>query len=491
MSAGKIKEAEFSFERSLPTKKDLRRCALKLGFNKAAVRRLLKEGPGEVPGTDLTFLTNLRGITGEGHAIKGRYVMWEYHGPLECEDIEALLRSVGDDEGARTYAEDKDPLEEHRVIIHFCNNEVLKIAPEYPLDSGDGLYSVWNFEKGETSVFGIGIPNIMNDSQRAMNGAWRMMMDNAGLSVGPQVVIDKSAVVPQDGNWGLKPLKIWLKTTTAIGNPNNPPFGVFNIPNNQEQLAGIIELAKMFADEETSMPLISTGDQGTPTQTLGGLSMLFNSANVVFRRVVKTFDDDLTKPTVRRAYDWNMQFNPDETVKGDMQVDARGSSVLLVREIQSIHAMNVIQNWTIHPVLGPYVKVRQGMKIALKTLMIDDDDLLHTQDEADRKMQEQAAAMAAQGQEGAPPDNRLEIAQIEADTRIKVATIGRDQVMAELALREKLSIADVQAKFGIKQAEIQSKERIKGVEIAVEDKRAKDAATRGVPEEQAVGVGVG
>jgi hypothetical protein len=49
----------------------------------------------------------------------------------------------------------------------------------------------------------------------------------------------------------------------------------------------------------------------------------------------------------------------------------------------------------------------------------------------------------------------------------------------------------VQAKFGIKQAEIQSKERIKGVEIAVEDKRAKDAATRGVPEEQAVGVGVG
>src|SRR5699024_1454356 len=39
MSAKDIKNAEFTFERSLPTRKDLIQFALKLGFNKNAVRR--------------------------------------------------------------------------------------------------------------------------------------------------------------------------------------------------------------------------------------------------------------------------------------------------------------------------------------------------------------------------------------------------------------------------------------------------------------------
>ena len=54
-----------------------------------------------MPGTRLNYLGNLRDITGEGEGIKGRYVMWEYHGPLECEEIAALLRASGDEEAAR------------------------------------------------------------------------------------------------------------------------------------------------------------------------------------------------------------------------------------------------------------------------------------------------------------------------------------------------------------------------------------------------------
>lgn len=492
MSARSILEAEFSFERSLPTRKDLRRFALKLGFSRDAVRRLLREGPGEVPGTDLNYLNNLRDITGEGEGIKGRYVMWEYHGPLECEDIAALLRASGDEEAALAYAEARDPLEEHRVIIHFCRNEVLKIAPEYPLDSGESLYSLWNFEKGETSVFGIGIPNVMNDSQRAINGAWRMMMDNSALSVGPQIVVDQGAIMPQDGNYNLAALKVWLKTTTIIGNPNNPPFQVYNIPNNQQQLAGIIELAKAFVDEETSSPTLDQGDAGPHSQTLGGLSMLMNSANVVKRRVVKSWDDDLTKPTLRRAFDWNMQFNPDDSIKGDMQVDARGTSVLLVREIQSIHMMNIAQNWTAHPVLGPWVKVRDTMAKSLQTLMIQPNDLLYSVEEKEQRDKQAAAAAAPAMEQQAPaPEKGLEAAKLESDTRLRVAEMARDQAMAELAVREKMSLADIQSRFGIKQAEIAARERVKAADIAVEERRAERARQLGQRETEAVGVGVG
>ena len=41
-------------------------------------------------------------------------------------------------------------------------------------------------------------------------------------------------------------------------------------------------------------------------RTAMGMAMLMNAVNVVFRRVVKNFDDDMTMPNISRLYDWNM-----------------------------------------------------------------------------------------------------------------------------------------------------------------------------------------
>jgi hypothetical protein len=327
------------------------------------------------------------------------------------------------------------------VILYFCENELLKIAPAYPLDSGETLYSVWNFERGETSIFGVGVPELIADSQRAVNAAWRMMLDNAALSVGPQIVMARDLVQPQKaGDYKLRPNKIWLTASTALSNAKVPPFQVFNIPNNQQQLNGVIELGRAFIDEESSMPTIAQGEQGSAPQTLGGTSILMNSANVVFRRVVKSWDDDLTTPTLRRAYDWNMQFNPDDAIKGDMQVDARGTSVLLVREIQSQNLLNLVTNWSVHQALAPWMKVRPAMVKALQTMMLSPDDLLFTQEEYDDN-QEKAAEAAKQNPP--PPDPRLQaaqetnasrekIAQIDADSREAVANKNYESLMLKL-----------------------------------------------------------
>ncbi len=491
MSARRIEESEFTFERSLPTRKDLRRYARKFGFNPRAVSRLLKEGPNDLASADITNLRELRAISEDSEPIKNRYEMWEFNGPLECSEIVSLLRAVGDEAGAEQYEKREDPFEEHRVIIFFIGEEVLKIAPEYPLDSGDSLYSVWNFEPSETSMFGYGVPNACADSQRMINGAWRMMSDNSSLSVGPQIVVDKLAVTPDDGNYDLRAMKVWY--TNGPQASNAPPFQVFNIPNNQQQLAGIIELGKAFMDEETSLPLIAQGEQGAATQTMNGMSMLFNSANVVFRRVVKSFDDDLTTPTIRRAYDWNMQFNPDDNIKGDMQVDARGTSVLLVKEIQSQNLLNIVTNWTVHPVLGAYVKVRPTMEQALQTMMIPPDEILFSQEEAERRQAEAAKANQPPPEDAPPPpeDNSLQIAQIEADSRLHVAEMNRDIKIMEMSENTKVSIEDIQAKLEGKRIDAQSRERMKAADIGVERQRAEDARVRGVEPEAAVGTGIG
>ena len=109
-----------------------------------------------------------------------------------------------------------------------------------------------------------------------------------------------------------------------------------NVERAQAELANIIEIALRFIDDETLMPKIAQGEQGsTPTNTVGGLSILMNAANVVFRRIIKNFDDDMTVPNIRRLYDWNMQYSEKAEIKGDSKVRALGISALVELEGQA------------------------------------------------------------------------------------------------------------------------------------------------------------
>ena len=201
------------------------------------------------------------------------------------------------------------------------HGELLKFGLHH-LDSGDPIYSVFCLEKDDASIFGFGIPYIMRDPQKAMASAWRIMLDNAGLSSGPQIVINDQVIEPQNGVWALEPRKIWLRKSGAP--KNEKPFEFFEIESHLDELTALIELCKKNVDEETSLPVITQGEQGAHiTKTAQGMSLLMNSANIVFRRIVKNWDDDLTTPSIRRMYDFLMQFSKKENIKGDYEVDAR------------------------------------------------------------------------------------------------------------------------------------------------------------------------
>lgn len=491
MNATSMEEdCEFTFERHLPSRTELRRMTRTLGFDENAVRRLLEAGPDANSNTDLNHLNDLRAITGEGEAIKDRFVVWEYRGPLEPEEVESLLIGAGRAEDAARFAETADVLDEHMVVCWFSGTELLLLHEDYPLDSGESFYSVFSFEKGEASILGaIGIPRIIMDALRAANGAWRMMLDNGGLSVGPQVVVDKTQVTPQNGDWTLSAMKVWLKTGAEVANAA-PPFQVFNIPSNQAQLAGIIELALKFIDEEASLPMLAQGEQGQASPTLGGMSMLFNSANVVFRRVVRNWDDDLTTPVIRRMYDWNMQFNPKEEIKGDQQVEARGTSVLLVREMMAQQLAGIVGTWTTHPKLSIMMK-KEGFDAArelLQSLSINPDTILDDWDtvEARFKAMADAAAEGGQSPEEIRAQTQLQIAQLDAESRaadgqvqLQIADIRRQTELIKLASEHEISLEDLRTKLAIEQVRTDSKERIFAGELGFEAQAAREARASG------------
>ncbi len=315
-----IEDSESEFERHWLTRAQLRDLAKQPGFMREEIAAVLKQGR-EAPNVTNDYRIQLRAIAGDTSGRDQRYELVEYTGPVEAEDLIAAGVPVR-----------PDPLKEYHGNVWFMYGRVIK-ADVKPMESLDKSYHVWNWAKDDTTIYGRGVPRQMRTSQKMANSAIRMIFDNAGLAVGGQVIYDQTAVVPADGNPRMTPRKTWM--LTEAGRDVRSVMAIFETKLHLEWMLPLFQLAMQLADEESALPMIAQGDQAKHvTKTKGGMAMLMDAAGVMLRRSVKAFDDGITVPNITGFYNWNMEFNPKEDIKGDFQVQARGSSALMEREQQ-------------------------------------------------------------------------------------------------------------------------------------------------------------
>jgi hypothetical protein len=490
MSASCIDECEFFFERYLWTKTQLRRMVKTHGFDPDAVRELLRDNRDKerraTSRSNLNNLVTLRSLTDDSTGqITGRFVGWEYHGPLECEDVCTILTAMGREQEAIDYEKSYDPLTEQRVIVHFCEGVVLKIAPLWPLDSGEPLYSMANCEEAEGQLFGYGIPTILEDAGDSLNSAWRMALDNGALSVGPQALIAKDEVAPADGNWTFRPKKIWWRIKGALAHaPQSIQF--FDVPNNMEEIALIINLAIQFIDLESGIPQPQAGEEAKSTPTVGGMAILQSNTNIIFRRIVKNLDDGLIAPSIRRLYDWNMQFSKKAEIKGDMQVDARGTSVLLVKEVQAQNLMLIVTQLMANPAVSAMIKAYPTIQKLFQSMMIKPSEVMITEDDYKKYLENQAKQPPPKQPQEIAAEARIQAAQIAADiskqkseTDKLIEQLRQHTAMIELAAHGDISMEELRTELAGKHLDNQHKERMLVAEAAIDKENAADAREHG------------
>jgi len=131
-----------------------------------------------------------------------------------------------------------------------------------------------------------------------------------------------------------------------------------------------------------------------------------------------------------------MMYNEDEEVKGDFNIDARGSSALLVRDIQNQAFLNLLAAGS-NPVYGAYIDTQKLFEKALQAQHIDPTEVLKSEDELE-KIKEQQAAAAASPQQAAP-DPRIQAAQIRAQADQAKAQAQNQGDMAELQTRQQIA----------------------------------------------------
>ena len=403
------------YEREQITAKQIRDLAKQPGFLKAQLRKVLEEGPKQS--------ATLRELTDEDQRDMTRltYEMWTYWGEVDHDDLESAGVGVGE----------KDELRTISACVVMINNTVVK-AFMNPLEGGDIPYDFYVWEKVAGTIWGYGIPYLMRSQQKVLNAAWRQMMDNAGVSSGPQIVIKPGAIQPADKQWQLSARKIWYATDDI--DDVRKAFSTFEFNSHQAELAGIIKMATELADAETGVPTIMQGEKGAAPDTVGGMQMLMNSANVVLRRLVKQFDDMVTKPHIRRYYDYNMMYNEDEEIKGDFTIDARGSSALVVRDIQNQSFLNLLAAGA-NPIYGMYLDTQKLFEKALQAQHIDPAEVFKPEEEIEqiKEAQKQAAA------QGPAPDPALAVAQLRAQAEMQKVQAQNQGDLQELQVRQQIS----------------------------------------------------
>lgn len=373
------------FMRRMVTRKQLRQLVGLPGYDEEAIREVLRTAPQKLR-------------VAEGRVIRemvneDAYEMWTYHGEIEPEEMEMLSSRTG------------DPLTDVNFgVLVIVNDKVVGAMESWVADRTLPV-DVYCWRKADDSPFGYGLSDELEHQQRVVNSAWRQVMDNGRTSLGGQIVIKKGMIIPQNGSYEITPNKIWLAKDEL--DDVRAAMTVFEFNSHLQELLAIAQAAMQFADVESSMPQIMGGEQGSAPETVGGMVMLYNNANAVLRQRVKLYDDTVTRPHIGRYYDWKMANDPDPKIKGDYEIDARGSTALIERDIQNQALLN-LANITNNPRYIPHLREREELKAILKAFKVNPEELLKPEDQVKQEMQ-------AQAEQGAPQDPRIAAAQIKAE----------------------------------------------------------------------------
>ena len=297
-----------------------------------------------------------------------RFEVLEYWG--NC-DVEMLL-----DNGVDIPKELKD-YDELQTNIWICNGKLIRMVLN-PFKPSTIPYMAAPYELNPYSFFGVGIAENMDDTQTLMNGFMRMAVDNAVLSGNLLIEVDETNLVPGQ-DLSVYPGKVFRRQGGA---PGQAIFGT-KFPNVSGENLQLFDKARQLADESTGMPSFSHGQTGVQGvgRTASGISMLMNAASGSIKTVVKNIDDYLLRPLGEGLFRFNMQFNFDKNIKGDLEVVARGTESLMANEVRSQRLMSFLQTAS-NPALAPFAKFNYIIREIAKSMDLDPDKVTNNMDEA-------------------------------------------------------------------------------------------------------------
>ena len=297
-----------------------------------------------------------------------RFEVLEYWGMCEVEMLESNGVEIPDE---------LKEFDELQANIWISNGKIIRMVLN-PFKPAKIPYMAAPYELNPYSFFGVGLAENMDDTQTLMNGFMRMAVDNAVLSGNLLIEVDETNLVPGQ-DLSVYPGKVFRRQGGA---PGQAIFGT-KFPNVSNENLQLFDKARQLADESTGLPSFAHGQTGVTGvgRTASGISMLMNAASGSIKTVIKNVDDYLLTPLGEGLFRFNMQFDYDPEIKGDLEVVARGTESLMANEVRSQRLMQFLQTAS-NPVLAPFAKFNYIIREIAKAMDLDPDKVTNNMDEA-------------------------------------------------------------------------------------------------------------
>lgn len=361
--ANNMDEAQFIIQRHKMSRSQVRNLKKRPYFRSQVIDEAIRQGENY---TKKYWEDDLSDYTPE-HGID-RFEVLEYWGMV---DVDILLEQNVD------IPKELRDFDELQANVWICNGKLLRMVLN-PFKPAKIPYHAAPYELNPYSFFGIGIAENMDDTQTLMNGFMRMAVDNAVLSGNLLIEVDETNLVPGQ-DLSVYPGKVFRRQGGA---PGQAIFGT-KYPNVSSENMMMFDKARVLADESTGFPSFAHGQTGVSGvgRTASGISMLMNAAAGGTKNVIKNVDDYLLRPLGEGFFRFNMQFDFDPEIKGDLEVKARGTESLMANEVRSQRLVQFLQVAS-NPALAPFAKFPYIVREIAKSMDLDPDKVTNNMNEA-------------------------------------------------------------------------------------------------------------
>jgi len=361
--AHNMEEAQYVIERHKLSRTQLRQLKKRPYFRSQVIDDVIQTGESYIKKhweDDLSDYQPEHGID--------RFEVIEYWGMC---DTEMLI------ENEVEIPKELQKFDELQANIWICNKKLIRVVLN-PFKPAKIPYMASPYELNPYSFFGVGIAENMDDTQTLMNGFMRMAVDNAVLSGNLLIEVDETNLVPGQ-DLSVYPGKIFRRQGGA---PGQAIFGT-KFPNVSGENMQLFDKARVLADESTGFPSFAHGQTGVMGvgRTASGISMLMNAASGGIKSVIKNVDDYLLRPLGESLFSFNMQFDYDSKIKGDLEVRARGTESLMANEVRSQRLMQFLGTAS-NPALAPFAKFQYIIREIAKAMDLDPDKVTNNMEEA-------------------------------------------------------------------------------------------------------------
>jgi len=256
------------------------------------------------------------------------------------------------------------------------------------------------------------------DAFKVLNSCGRNLIVNMSEAAGAMMVVNTNRLAAGT-DLKIRPHKVWPVVDPPMGVASQPgaPVQMLQVNSNSGDLLNIYKFFKTEVGDLAGVPSYAFGSNtgsASAMRTASTLSMLSEGTTRGIKDMLFSVDREEMRPIVMRLYAWNMLYDDDDSIKGDMTCNPGGLMGLVLVEQEynrMVQFLNLANNGTDLQIVTVQGRAMIYRKIA-QMLKINPDRVVATYEQLQEK------------QQLADVQQKLQIAQQEAALANTQAGIG-------------------------------------------------------------------